>query len=79
MGTSWFVPMLEQKMFDRKPEELHLTMLLQKQVAIMTILNYGVNPSVARALPISVVFVKELPNVQLQLQQLRKPYKLSRM
>ena len=61
------------------PEDLHLTMLLKKQVPIVIILIYGIHPSVGRVLLISVVFARELLYEQLQLQQLRKPYKLSRM
>ena len=78
MVTSWFVPMLGQKMF-YTPEELHLTVLLKKQVAIVIILTYGIHPSVARVLLISVVFARELLYEQLQLEQLRKPFKQLRM
>ena len=48
-------------------------------MAIMIILTYGIQPSVARVLPISVVFARELLYEQLQLQQLRKPFKQLRM
>ena len=79
MVTSWLVPMLEQKMLYLKLKELRLTMLLKKQVAIVIVLTYGIHPSVARVLPISDVFARELLYEQLQLQQLRKPFKQLRM
>ena len=79
MVTSWCVPMLGQKMFYLMPEELPLTMLMKKQVAIVIILTYGIHPSVRRVLLISVVFTIELLYEQLQLQQLRKPFKQLRM
>ena len=61
-------------MFYLMPEELHHLIMLRKQVVNITILKYGVLPSVRGAPHTSVVFAREL--LHEQLLQLRKPNKL---